>query len=536
MQYFANKYSRRQFLSMVGSGVLVSSCGGTDSAKHFFSPPPEPDTLVFYDINDPATLDPARSWGLLDGKLIGLIFSNLVRFDRRASIQADLASQWNVSDDGTRYSFQLNPKARFSNGRTVISDDVKYSFERVLDPSMASSSAWVLERIERIEIEDDHRLTIILDQPFAPFINLLAMPAASIVPGEEIEKAEKENRPFGERPVGSGPWVLREWRHDQYIALERNEAYWGRKPAMPKLKMRIINNPFTAIAEFESGHVSVIDRVPIPEIKRWRTHPQWKRYTMLFPMLNTDMLVFNCERPPLNDPAIRKAFCMAVETPLVLQCVRVGAGTVSHGPIPPGLAGYREGAEKIPYDPEQAKAIIHQTDLPQRGVDIVFPYNESFIRTTGEVIQALWKRLGITARLHQLEWVTYRKYLREGRFDMGWRNWYADYPDGDNYLFPLFHSSQIGSGNMSRFNDPEVDALIEQSQREMKVEKRNQLLETADALIYEKSPALFLWHQAKYEVHQPWLKNYTEPLVFNGTRYLDEKIIDRDPSALKAGV
>ncbi len=522
-------FSRRRFLQTAAGGLGLAACGSSrkypEYGGSFFMPPPALDTLVFYDTEDPPTLDPARSWGYFDGRLVGLVFSNLVKFDRQANLQPDLAQSWQASKDGKSYTFELNPQAHFSNGRPVNAEDVKYSFERVLDPKTDSSTRWVLANIDEIEVLETKRLRLILKEPFAPFLYLMAMPAASIVPREEVERCEERGIPFGEKPTGSGPWLFEEWQHDQYIAFRRNEEYWGPKPQVPKLNMRIISNQFTAIAEFETGNIATIDPTPLSEINRWRTHPQWKHYALKYPMLNIDMLVFNCEREPFDRPEIRQAFCRAVETSLVLDCVRVGVGTVSTGPISPGLDGHLEDREPYSYDLEYAREMLAKTDLPQRGVDLVFPSIENYVRTTGVVMQALWKRLDIEVRLHQLEWVTYRRYLREGKFDLGWRNWYADYPDGDNFIYPLFHSSQIGAGNMSRFADDEVDHLIQASQQELDSTRRKKLLEQVNTLIYEKAPALFLWHQAKYVVHQPWLQGNSEPLVFNGIRYLQEKIV-----------
>ncbi len=488
-------------------------------------PPKEKNTLVLYDTVDPPTLDPARSWGVFDGLLIGLVFSNLVRFDHDAKIQPDLAQSWDVSEDGTTYTFHLKQDARFSNGRPVTSEDVDYSFKRVMDPDTASPASWIFEHVQKAEIVDEYTLRIILDQPFAPFIGLLAMPAASIVPHEEIDRSEKSGIPFGEKPVGSGPWLFEEWQHDQYISFTRNESYWGQKPKMPFLQMRIIGSPFTAIAEFETGNVAVIDPVPEAEILRWKNHPQWNQFTEKTPLLTTDMLLFNCDRSPFDGEEVRRAFCQSVETELILECVREGAGTVATGPIPKGLEGYTPEKKPFQYKSDLAKDILAESGLMNREIKLLMPSAESFIRATGEVVQAEWKKVGLSVRIYQAEWVAYRRMLREGDFDIAFRNWFADYPDGDNFIYPLFHSSQIGSGNFSRFKDEKVDSLIEQSQQELNEEKRALLLRQVNDMIYEKAPALFLWYRAKYIVHQPWLKNYSEPLIFNGTRFLDAEIV-----------
>ena len=505
--------------------ALLWSCSNPNGDGRFYILPDDPNTLVLVDEKDPATLDPALTWGFLDGKLIGFIFSNLVRFDENAQIHPDLATSWEISPDGKTYTFQLNPKAKFTNGRPVIAQDVVYSFERVLDPKTAARSAWVLERVESLEAVNDHQLVIQLDQPFTPFINMLAMPATSVVPREEVEKAEVEGVPFSEQPVGSGPWVFEEWKHDQYVSFRRNDNYWkDEKPEMERLQLKIITNEFTMIAEFETGNIAAIEPLPEAEILRWKTHPQWKDQTRLCQELVLDQLLFNTEREPFNHVEVRRALSKTLEIPLMLETVREGAGVVANGPVPKGISGYDPNREPYPYQPEDAVKIVKEYKGMDREFVFLIPSNDNALRLMGEVIQAEWKRFGLKVRLQQMEWVTYKRMMLDGEFDLCFQNWYGDYPDGDNFLYPLFHSSQIGLVNGSRLNNPEVDQLIEASQREQDKEKRVQLLQNANTLIFEQAPAIFLWYRAKYIVTQPWLKHYEVPLIFNGTQVMEAKV------------
>ena len=504
---------------------VLWGCGNHDGDHRFYILPPDPDTLVLVDQKDPATLDPALTWGFLDGKLIGYIFSNLVRFDVKANIIPDLAESWDISPDGLQYTFHLNLHARFSNGRAVTTDDVVYSFNRVLAPQTAARSAWVLERIASMKAVNRHQVVIQLNKPFTPFLNMLAMPAAAVVPQEEVEKAEASGTTFSERPVGSGPWKFDEWKHDQYVSFVRNDEYWKpEKPAMSKLVYRIISNAFTSIAEFETGNVAVIEPLPEAEVLRWKTHPQWKNYTRLEQELVLDQLLFNTEREPFNRVEVRQALSQTLEMPLLLEAVREGAGFVANGPIPNGISGHDPNRKPYPYQPDEALKVLQQHNAINREFVFLIPSNDAPLRLLGEIMQAEWKKLGIKVRLQPLEWVTYKRMMLDGDFDLCFQNWYGDYPDGDNFLYPLFHSSQIGLVNGSRLNDPDVDRLIEASQSEQDTAKRIQLLEQANALIVEKAPAIFLWYRAKYIVAQPWLKNYQVPLIFNGTQMLNAKV------------
>lgn len=512
------------FLALVST--TLQSCTPNQNKNNelntYFISPSQKNTLNIYDLADPPTLDPARSWGFLDGRLIGLVFSNLVRFDHHADLQPDLAIEWQISPDGRSYRFNLNPKAVFSHGQPVTAEDVKYSFHRIMDPNTASPTSWIFDQVSDIKEINKNQLTITLKQPYAPFLQMLAMPGASIVPKNIIHS--HKNAVFGENPIGSGPWQFKEWKHDRHLLFARNENYWKPKPRMKFLKMRIVSNPFTAIAEFETGRVALIEPLPIAEILRWKTHPQWNQHVTKTPLLETDMLLFNCERPLFQSQQVREAICHILEPNLTLQCVREGAGVASTGPIPPGLPGHAPEQEPYPYTPKKSQEILRKHGAYDRELVLLLPNIEGFIRTTGEVVQADGKKIGLNIRIRQAEWVTYRRLLREGEFDLAFRAWWADYPDGDNFLFPLFHSSQIGSSNFSRFNDPQIDRMIEQSQRMMEEEKRTALLRKIDDLIFKKAPAIFLWHRANYTVTQPWLHDYTVPRVFNGTRYMDEYI------------
>lgn len=519
----------RRLTTLLISCIALASCGSGEGS--FYVPLKDPDTLYTFDVFDPPTLDPHRSWGVADGRLIGLIFCNLVRFNRDAEIIPDLATSWEISEDGRTYAFHLHPDAKFSNGAPITSADVVYSFERALHPDTAAANKWALDPIESMNAPDAHTVELTLTEPFAPFLGQLAMPVGSILPREVIERYEAEGINFDVNPVGGGPWKLIEWKHDQYISLERNELFWGEQPEMKRMVYRVIPSHFTAVAEFETGNLSVVEELPEAEIPRWTMDPNWAPYVAPAPKLNIDMILFNCSKPPLDRPEVRRALAALVDSEKVLQCVRFGAGIPAGGPIPSTLPGGAEERVPYPISRDEAARVLTDAGLMERQLRVVFPEREGFTRATGEVIQALWKRAGIDARVQQLEWATYRQALREGDFDAAYRSWYADYPDGDNFLYPLFHSSQKGSSNFTFLNDPAVDRAINATRTELDAERRVALLEEANQLIFNTAPALFLWHRTQYTVHHPHLKGYRPQLIFNGIRYLSEHVVVPDEEA-----
>ncbi len=243
----------------------------------------------------------------------------------------DIARSWKLSDDQVTYTFRLRRDVRFSNGRKITAQDFKYSFERVLTPETKAPLTWVLDRIEGandfmagktgsvsgIRVVNDHTLVIKLQRPFGPFLSLLAMTTAYVVPREEVERLGQD---FGTHPVGSGPYVLTEWKHGQHLVLSAREDYFEGTPKLNGIFYRIIPEDLTAVLEFETGRLDVL-QIPSSEYKRYTTDPVWRDLVYGRPGLNSYYLGLNCTRPPFNDIRVRQAVNMAVDRQHILNTV-----------------------------------------------------------------------------------------------------------------------------------------------------------------------------------------------------------------------
>ncbi|MGE5808652.1 MAG: ABC transporter substrate-binding protein, partial [Nitrospirota bacterium] len=228
--------------------------------------------------NNPTTLDPALITDVQGGGIAAKLFNGLVRFSENLDIVPDLARSWQLSADQMTYTFRLRPDVLFSNGRRVTARDVKYSFERVLIPQTKAPLTWVLDKIEGandviagkttdltgVRVVNDYTLTIRLVKPFGPFLSLLAMTTAYVVPREDVERLGGD---FGTRPVGSGPYTLHEWKHGQHVVLAAREDYFEGRPKLNGIYYRIIPEDLTAVMEFETGRLDVL-LIPSSEYRR----------------------------------------------------------------------------------------------------------------------------------------------------------------------------------------------------------------------------------------------------------------------------
>ncbi|MEK7823190.1 MAG: ABC transporter substrate-binding protein, partial [Nitrospirota bacterium] len=468
--------------------------------------------------SNPTTLDPALIVDVTGGVIGAKIFNGLVRLDEKLGVVPDIAKNWKMSGDGKSYTFYLKEKILFSNGKEVAAQDFKYSFERLLAPATRSPNTWVLEKIKGakdfmkgktkdvsgIKIEDKYTITIILEEPFTPFLNLLCMTAAYVIPKEDVEMWGAD---FSTHPSGTGPFVLKEWRHNQYLKLEARNDYFKGKAKIKGIIYKIIPEELTAVAEFESGNIDVIS-IPASEFKRYRESSQWKDFISSSPGINTYYLGLNCERPPFNNPLLRKAVSYAIDRKKILNTIYEGRGISASGPVPPVLRNW-PAPEIYEYNTEKAKSLLKEAGYPS-GLNIkIYLTSDQEILDLLEVIQGYLMNVGIKAELRQLEWSAYKNAVNSGEPDAFWLSWWADYSDPENFLFPLFHSSNFGAGgNRTRFKNSDVDALIEKGQKTVNKKLRNEYYQKAEEYIVNDAPWVFFWHRTEYTLRQKWVKNY----------------------------
>ena len=457
---------------------------------------------------------------VIGGGIAAKLFNGLVRFNENLDLVPDIAQSWSLSSDQLTYTFHLRKDIRFSNGRTITAEDVRYSFERVLTPGTKAPLTWVLDKIEGandflagkatqvtgITVKDAQTIVLRLHRPFGPFLSLLAMTTASVVPREEVERLGQD---FGSSPVGSGPFVVSDWKHGRYLILSANERFVEGRPKLNGIYYRIIPEDLTAVMEFETGRLDVL-QIPPSEYRRYTTDPAWRGLVHGKPGLNTYYLGFNCTRPPFNDVRVRRAVNMAIDRRHILNTVFEKRGVVAVGPVPPGLWRTEPWPQtkSYEYDPQTAKMLIHEAGAD--GVTIkIYISAEPEILDIVEVIQNYLANVGIKADITQLDWSAFKHAVNEGDADAFWLSWWADYPDPENFLFPLFHSSNVGSGgNRTRCLDPELDRLIETSQRTVSEGLRYRIYRQAEDRIIRDAPWVFMWHKTDYFVVQPWVKDF----------------------------
>ena len=473
-------------------------------------------------------MDPALSTDVPTGRVVAYLFDGLTRFTPDAKVVPGLAKSWDVSPDGMTYTFHLRTGVKFHDGTPFSAKNVVSTFQRVLDPATKGGRGWPLYPIKGAEdfasskgktitglvAQDDSTVVVTLKEPFAIFPKLLAMPVTSIVP-------EKVPADFGQKPVGTGPWKFVEWRHDDNLRFAKNPDYFDGPPKTDSLMARIIPEMSTAVAEFESGNVDVLN-VPDQTSKSWDADPEKKKLLTSAPALRFWYVGVNTTRGPLTDVRVRQALNYAVDVNTMLAQVMAGRGTVAAGVIPPTLGGADANKKGYPHDVAKAKQLLADAGHPN-GIDL-----ELWASTTdqspriSQTLQANLAEAGIRVKIVQRDASSMREAARKGQTDLALKEWWADYPDAENFLYPLLHSKNKGpGGNVSFYSNPKFDALVDQAHREQDESKRNALYAQANDIAFNDAPMIFLFFYKDLYAVQPWIKGFTVPAVFSGQRWTD---------------
>ena len=510
----------RRMLALLLVAMLLAS--GVSALADDTAEPKYGGTLVAYTSADPMNFDPATQTSWDQTIVAANILEGLVRLNPEGTgIEPGIAEDWSVSEDGLVWTFNLRHGAKFHNGREVVAQDFKYSFERIADPEMASNAAWKLNRlvgfdayqageaeeITGIKVVDDYTLELTLSQPFAPFISMLASASLAVVPQEAVEDYGED---FGLYAVSAGPFTLGEWNFGQDLTINAFEDYWAGRPYLDAVKFRVINDENTRIVEFDAQTLDVAWITPA-HYERLTTDPTYADSIGYAYTLHTAFLMFNMEQEPFgSNKALREAVFYAMDTQAVLELLQYRASYADRLLLPDMLGG-GEPCTESPRNIELAKEKMAEAGYPD-GIDEVFtvitPAWNNNIKIL-EIYQQNLKEIGINIEIGAMDTTAYNEARNSGNYKIAWGNVVAGYPDPDAMIYPTFHSSSIGaSGNYARYNNPEVDALIDQARASTNEEERDTLYQQIDNMVLEDLPYAYLDHNIYVDICQPYVKNY----------------------------
>jgi oligopeptide transport system substrate-binding protein len=469
--------------------------------------------------DDPSSLDPARIVDTYGVAVANQIFDSLVAFDSHLNVVPALAQSWSASRDGLVWTFHLRKGVQFHNGREMSAEDVVYSLSRLLDPAVGSRNSPLLDNVkgaaefrvgtsrvlEGIKAIDRYSVEVSLSEPFVPFISILGMAHTSIVPRDEVERLGSD---FGMAPVGTGPFRFVRWVRGQEILLETNKHYFGGQPALDRVRFVIFpgHTQSDMLKAFEQGE---LEESPLTPDRRKEFLEAATYKVIRKPTLTIRLLGFNLERPPFQKRETRQAFNYAIDKIRLNQEVQGGRYVVARGILPPGMPGYSPEVQGYDYDPARAKTLLAEAGHPGgknlTPVTLSTTAKSDDARAEDRIIQYYLAALGVQVDVQlSTDWPTFRSALEQGDVQLFRIVWYADYPDPDNFLYPLFHSA--GQRNYYRYRNPVVDKLLDDARRETDDLRRADLYRQAEQLILQDAPAVMWLHYTYESVFQPYVE------------------------------
>jgi peptide/nickel transport system substrate-binding protein/oligopeptide transport system substrate-binding protein len=476
---------------------------------------------------DPPTLDPAKSTDQLSQAVLFALFRGLVDIDPGTlQIRPAVAESWSVSPDRRSYTFRLRGDATFHNGRTVTARDVEYSFRRTLRKETAAPWRWVLEPIvgatdfaegksgdvAGLQVPDDRTVVLRLARPFGPFLGMLSMLPAAIVPREVYDDPAKG---YLQAPVGCGPFRFSRWERANFIELLAYDAYYGGRPALDRVLVRMIENKASALQEYYAGGLDSMDETPDEQDTeaRSRLGAEIHRY----PFLGTGYIGLNHALPPFKGNArLRQAVNYAVDKKYLWEVLLPGSNSPANGLVPPGVPGHDPDLPGYPHDPARARQLLAEAGYPEgRGlppITLWFNTSESN-RRIAQQVQADLKTIGVVVTLREVDWGAYLSAVegtrqRPGEAQMFRFGWFLDYPDADAILRPLLHSSNWGpGGNHFRYRNPEVDRLLDEALESADPQARAAIYRKVERIaVMEDAVMLFLSYQDSATLFKPYVK------------------------------
>ncbi len=494
---------------------------------------------------EPETFDPALMQENLSIDIGQNFYDGLTVIDPMTQkVGPALAESWDVSPDASVYTFHLRKDAKFTNGDPVTSADFVYSYNRVANTA-AAPYEFVMEDIKGfaevrasvtstdttkpkvttisgLEAPDANTLKVTLKNPSAYFISETTLWTYFVVNQKVVESggAEWMTKPG----AGTGAYLLSEWKHNESITMTPNTSYWGSpKPTVPVL-IRIMTDSDTALAEYEKGTLSALDGPDPNSLDRLTKDATLSKQLHNVGQARSVWIGLNLMKGPFspqNDAKalkLRQAIYMAIDRQQLVDLAVSGAGQPLTTLLPAGEPGYKQ-YDPYPFDPAKAKQALADAGYPGgAGLDLTYTYRQRDVeKRVAEQIQAqLKENLGLSIKIEGVEWKDMLAARQAHAYTMFYGSWGHDYPDPQNWLFALFHSSQIqgvgtGSGNDPGYSDPNFDKLVEQANKladPTKVDERFGLYQQAEKLMLDSAAIVPLYQATRYWLVSPKWAGY----------------------------
>lgn len=477
--------SRRRLLQLGGTAAagvtmpgLLTACGGGEA-----------ETATVLRVSQTAsvnTLDPQKQGSMIDMSVLVNIFDCLTRHTADGRLAGALAERWEPVDD-TRWRFSLRRGVKFHNGEPFNAEVVKFSIERLLRPATKSPIV-ELSNVEKVTLVDEHTVDIATkgSDPLLP--TKVSLFGGVMVPPKYL--AEVGDAEFAQKPVGTGPFRFQSWKRDAELRLVRNVAYWRGKPRVRDIAFRPVPNPATALASLRAGELDLVTGLTPDSLSQVKGDTSIR--TVASPGIRTFWVALDTlAHGPLARREVRQALNHGVDVKELIDTLLSGAATRSATNVPRHSFGYAPSVSPYEYDPDRARALLAEAGYPNGfSVELTAQSSDS------DIVQAIsgqWQKIGVTAKVRQLDAGTFEQGLEVSRskplgpmFFVGGTAWMLDASQSaDSFI--------RSDERLSRFTNSRADELVTIGQTSLDENRRRGALAELQGVLKQEAPFVFLY-------------------------------------------
>lgn len=467
--------------------------------------PKNPFALTEASIGEAQRLLPMLAGDSASGTIAGYVFNGLVKYDKNVNLVGDLAGSFDQTADCLTVNFKLRQNVTWHDGQPFTADDVLFTYQKMMDPQVATPYRGDFEPIRDVTVIDPHTLRVTYKEPFAP---ALASWGMGIIPKHLLAAEDLNKTEYNRRPVGTGPYKMKEWVTGQKIVLEAYDRYFEGKPKVFQYVYRVIPDTATMFLELQALGIDMMGLTPL-QYERQTETPLFQKYFNKFkyPAFGYTYIGYNLKSPLFADLRVRQAIDRSIDRKAVIDGVLLGHGKPANQPVPPESWAYNPNVPRSEFNIDHAKVLLKEAGWEDRDGDGLLdkdgkPFQFTILTNQGnaerarvaEIVQQNLKPLGIGVEIRILEWqALLHQYIDKRAFDAIVLGWSLG-RDPDSY--DIWHSSKTGERefNFVTYNNPQVDRLLIEGRTTCDPEKRRQIYHTLHAQIAADLPYSFLYY------------------------------------------
>jgi len=496
----------RHCLLFILVAFLFFGCSQQKETMSYDDPgkPAYGDMIVMASIGEASNLVPLLSADSASHEIAGQIYNGLVKYDKDLNIVGSLAESWEISKDNLSITFRLKRGVKWHDGKPFTAHDVMYTYKVTIDPKTPTAYAADFQLVKKAEVLDDYTFRATYGTPFAP---ALISWATAIMPRHLLEGKDITTSPLNRKPVGTGPFVFKEWIPGDRVVLTANTDYFEGRPYIGRYMMRIIPDSATMFLELKRYGIDMMGLAPLQFLKQTE-YPRFKQEYNKYKYLafNYTYLGFNLKHGLFKDRRVRQAISCAIDRKEIIDGILLGLGEEATGPFTPNMWAYNGNVKRYPYSKEKALALLREAGY-EKGPDGMLKRNGSPFEFTllvnqgntvriqcAELIQRRLSEVGITVKIRVLEWASLiNEFIDKRNFDAVILGWSIN-PEPDPY--DIWHSSKQGPKelNFISFENKEVDELIVKARHTFDRAERKRYYGRFQEIIAEEAPYVFLFY------------------------------------------